>query len=50
MYHYEYFVYTDNLCYGRMYLGRSRSRSEAVNIGRSACRGCFIVERKRVQN
>lgn len=48
MYHYEYFVYTDNLNYGRMFLGRSRSLSEAHNIGRSACRGCFRVEKRRV--
>lgn len=48
MYHYEYFVYTDNLNYGRMFLGRSRSRSEAQQIGRAACRGCFVVEKRRV--
>ena len=49
-YHYEYFTYTDNLCYGRMYLGRSRSASEARRIGHRAGKGCFIVQKRRVFN
>ena len=28
-YHYEYFLYTDNLCWGRMLLGRGRTPGEA---------------------
>ena len=49
-YHYEYCTYTDNLNYGRMYLGRSRSRSVAHTIGQLANKGCFIVLKRRVYN
>lgn len=49
-YHYEHFVFTDNLCWGRVFLGKSKSLSEARQIGRSANKGCFVVERHRVYN
>lgn len=49
-YHYEYFVYTDNLCYGRMFLGKDRSKSAARAIGRWANKGCFTIEKHRVMN
>lgn len=48
LYHYEYFVYTDNLCWGRMFLGQSRSKPEARRIASSAGRGCCKIERRRV--
>ena len=47
-YHYEYFVYTDNLNYGRMFLGNAKSRTLAERIGYSSCKGVFIIEKKRV--
>lgn len=49
-YHYAWFVYTDNLCYGRMYLGRERSKSIARRIGINANKGVFVLEKKRVYN
>lgn len=49
-YHYEYFCYTDNLNYGRTYLGQSRSRDEANRIGKMANKGLYIIERKRVEH
>ena len=47
-YHYEYFAYTNNMGYGRMYLGQSRSRSIAQYIGQNARKGCFDIEKHRV--
>lgn len=47
-YHYEYAVFTDNLCWGRMYLGKGRTRSEAQFIGRWANKGVFIIKKQRV--
>lgn len=47
-YHYEWFAYTDNLCWGRMLLGRSKSRSEAERIARAANKGCYVIEKHRV--
>lgn len=49
-YHYEYFAYTDNLFWGRIYLGKSRNQSEAHKIGREAGKGCYMVRRKRVHD
>lgn len=49
-YHYEWFVYTDNLCYGRMFLGKDLSKTEAYRIGKNANRGVFVLEKKRVYN
>lgn len=47
-YHYEYAAYTDNLCYGRVFLGRGRTHSEAYQIGLAANKGVFVVEKIRV--
>lgn len=47
-FHYEYFVYTDNLNYGRTYIGKDRSSTTAYNLGRRANKGCFVVEKHRV--
>jgi len=49
-YHYEYEVYTDNLCFGRIFLGRASNKTEANMIGNSAQKGCFVVERVRVND
>lgn len=49
-YHYEYFCYTDNLNYGRTYLGQSRSKYDAIRIGKMANKGLYIIERKRVEH
>ena len=47
-YHYEYSAYTDNLNYGRMFLGSAKTSGEAHSIGLRANKGCFVVERHRV--
>lgn len=47
-YHYEYAVFTDNLCYGRMPIGNARTRTEAEAIGQWAGMGVFIIEKHRV--
>lgn len=49
-YHYEYFAYTDNLNYGRLYLGKAETSGEAHRIGLQANKGVFVVERHRVYN
>lgn len=49
-YTYVYKVYTDNLCWGRMYLGESTSKADAERIGRSSGKGCYIVEKRRKYN
>jgi hypothetical protein len=47
-YHYEYFAYTDNLNYGRMFLGRFYSLWLAQLAAESSNRGAWRVERRRV--
>ena len=49
-YHYEYAVFTDNLCYGRMPIGNARTRTEAEAIGQWAGMGVFVIEKHRVYN
>ena len=48
LYHYEYFAYTDNLCYGRILLGKSYNKGLAYRIGQRAYKGCYVVEKHRV--
>ena len=47
-YHYEYFAYANNLCYGRMLLGHSATAKGARAIGERANRGAFDIERHKV--
>lgn len=47
-YHYEYFAYSDNLCYGRLLLGQSRVLAEAHWAGILANKGAFVIEKHRV--
>ena len=47
-YHYEFFAYTDNLNYGRLFLGSSRDYRAAKLIARSANKGCYVIEKHRV--
>lgn len=47
-YHYEYYVYTDNLLWGHMLLGKADSEPKANMIGRKANKGCFTVKKQRV--
>ncbi len=47
-YHYEYFAYTDNLCYGRIFLGKGSSSREAERIAENANKGCYVIEKHRV--
>lgn len=48
VYHYEYAVYTNNLNWGRTYLGSGRTYQEANQIGIDAHKGVFVIERVRV--
>lgn len=47
-YHYEYFAYTDNLNYGRLYLGQARQKWYAALIAHLANKGCYVIEKHRV--
>ena len=47
-YHYEYFAYTDNLNYGRLFLGKDKSYTMAALIARNANKGCCVIEKHRV--
>lgn len=49
-YRYIYAVYTDNLCWGRMLIGRADNRAVAEYMGVTAGKGCFIVKRERKYN
>lgn len=47
-YHYEYFAFTDNLGYGRIFICRNRSRTAAKVVAMNARKGCYVIERHRV--
>jgi len=49
-YHYEFVAYTDNLNYGRMFLGQAKTKAEATHIARTANKGCFVIEKHRIYN
>lgn len=49
-YHYEFFLYTDNLCWGRILLGKGLTREEAIRNARPGNYGCTVVEKHRVYN
>lgn len=49
-YHYEYAVYTNNLCWGRVYIGTYATRSDARRGGLLASKGAFDIKRVRVYN
>ncbi len=49
-YHYEYFAYTDNLCYGRLLIGQGRTRTEAAMKAQWSGKGCYAIEMHRVYN
>ncbi len=49
-YRYTYAVYTDNLAWGRMLIGRTDNRSDAERMGYYAGKGAYIVKRERVYN
>lgn len=46
-YHYEYFAYTDNMCYGRILIGRG-SYTEANFEAQMANKGAYTVVKQRV--
>lgn len=47
-YHYEWAAYTNNLCYGRVFLTRGRNRDIVAFETHNAGKGCFTVNRERV--
>lgn len=49
-YHYEYAVYTNNLCWGRVHIGTYATRFEARRGGLLASKGAFDIKRVRVYN
>lgn len=44
----EWYVFTDNPQYGRLYLGKSKFKSEADDIGKRANKGKYVVERRHI--
>lgn len=49
-YHYEYFLYTDNLSWGRMLIGKGKTPSEARKNARPGNWGACVIEKRRVNN
>lgn len=47
-YHYEWAAYTDNLCWGRQFIARDRSKSWVAFLGFNAGKGAFVIVRERV--
>lgn len=47
-YHYEFFAYTDNLCYGRVLIGHRLTYQAAKYLAETAKMGCYIIERHRI--
>lgn len=47
-YYYEWYAYTCNLCYGRMFLAKGESKAIVSYEARMANKGCFVLEKKRV--
>ena len=47
-YHYEYHYMTDNLCWGRMLLGKGKTPTEAKINARKGDFGATIMLKKRV--
>jgi len=43
-----WYVFTDNPQYGRLFLGKSKFKSEADDIGKRANKGKYVVERRHV--
>lgn len=47
-YHYEWAAYTDNLCYGRIFLARGHDYDSVAAQAVFARKGCFQMKRERV--
>jgi hypothetical protein len=47
-YAYEWRAYTDNLNWGRFFLGRAATRAGACAIAERANRGAWKIERRRI--
>lgn len=47
-YHYEYAAYTDNLCYGRVFIAQARSKTYVVFRAQLADKGAYVIEKVRV--
>lgn len=44
----KWLTFTDNPQWGRYFIGESDTRSEAIDMGKAANKGKFVVERRRV--
>ena len=44
----EWYCFTDNSQWGRFFIGKAKTRSEAVDMGKAAHKGYFVVERRCV--
>lgn len=57
-YHYEWFVYTDNMCHGRVKVFQSKDKRQALQVKQYCDNkwhpyehyGCCVLERHRVTN
>lgn len=47
--HTEYYVYTDNLCYGRLLLGKCSTESFANYIGQTSNKGAYTIEKVKIK-
>lgn len=43
-----WYCFTDNPQWGRFFIGKAQSRGEAIDLGRRAGKGKFVVERRVV--
>lgn len=42
----EWYCFTDNPQWGRYFIGKAQSRGEAIDMGKAANKGKFVVERR----
>ena len=49
-YHYEWAAYTNNLCWGRVFICRSKNLSFVKHTAANAGKGCFDIVKVRVPN
>lgn len=44
----EWLCFTDNKQWGRFLIGRANTRGEAIDLGKAANKGKFVVEPRRI--
>lgn len=43
-----WYCFTDNKEWGRYFIGKASTRGEAIDMGKAANKGKFVVERRQV--